>query len=352
MKVAFDISVIVDEGKGAHKVRGIGSYTQALFSSLKRYAPQHEIIGFRSSSEIPDDIEVIHYPYFDPFFLSLPFIKKARTVVTVHDFIPLLFPEHFPAGIRGLLKWQVQRKLLQRVDALISVSESTKNDCMKLTGISQNQIHTIYSAASDIFASKKTTSALAAIKKKYTLPDLFILYVGDATWNKNLPNLIQAVKLADIPLVLVGKALTQDFDPSNPWNNDLMQVQTLTRDGVSFRKLGFVPQEDLVSLYKLAQMLAMPSFYEGFGFPILEAMMAGCPVVTSKMGGIPEVADDAVVFVDPEDVESISEGIVSIAHNEKKRKLLIEKGAKQAQKFSWETTAIQTASLYQSLSSK
>lgn len=351
MKVALDISAITSGTKNAHKVRGIGSYTQELSSSLKKFVPQCEIVGFRSPSEIPNDADVVHYPYFDPFSLSLPLVKKAKTIVTVHDFIPQLFPGHFPVGIRGFLRWQAQRALLKRMDALISVSQSTKQDCIAQTGMSKNKVHTVYSAASDVFAMALSSSEIAGVKRKYDLPDAFILYVGDATWNKNLPNLIRAVKQTGISLVLVGKALAQEFDRSNQWNRDLVEIEALTKDS-SFRKLGYVPQRDLVGLYRLALMLAMPSLYEGFGFPILEAMMAGCPVVTSKRGAIPEVAGDAALFVDPERIESIGEGITCFAQSEKQRTLFIEKGKRQASKFSWKKTAEQTASIYETLSSK
>lgn len=347
MKIAIDTSSLSDQTKKAHKVRGIGSYTNQLVSSLRRYSTEHEIVEFASEREIPKGIDIIHYPYFDPFFLSLPLIKKAKTIVTVHDFIPFLFPDYFPAGTKGSLRWQFQRFLLGKIDGVISVSESTKKDCMKLTNVAQNRICTIYSAGADIFSTKLSNSDLSVIKTTYGLPDRFILYVGDATRNKNLPRLIKAANLTGIPLVLVGKALVEEFDSSNPWNYDLVEVKNLIKDPSSFQRLGYVPQRDLVGLYNLAMMMVMPSLYEGFGFPILEAMMAKCPVITSKRGAIPEIAGEAALFVDPESIESIADGISVLAGSESQRKIFIEKGLKQAETFSWKKTAEQTTRFYQ-----
>lgn len=343
MKVAIDISSTTD----GHRIRGIGSYTRELFSALKAYESNLEIVGFTSQGEIPSDSSVIHYPYFDPFGSLIPLNQKAKIVVTVHDFIPLLFPLHFPAGIRGQLRWHVQRFLLRRVDGVIAVSESTKNDCIRLTGINQSNIRTIYSAGSDSFTARLSKSELHDIKNKYHLPDKFLLYVGDATWNKNLPRLIEAAKLSGIPLVMVGKALVEQFDHTNKWNNDLVKVNDLTRNTTLVHKIGYIPGKDLLGLYQLALMLAVPSLYEGFGFPALEAMMAGCPVLTSKKGAIPEVVGDAAFFVDPENVGSIVEGITDLANSENKRRNLIEKGRVQYRKFSWQKTAEMTVEYYQ-----
>ncbi|MBI2442974.1 MAG: glycosyltransferase family 4 protein [Candidatus Levybacteria bacterium] len=349
MKVAIDLSSITGHSKDAHKVRGIGSYTRGLLFSLKLYAPQHEIVGFNSPADIPNDADIAHYTYFDPFFLSLPFTKKTKTVITVHDFIPLLFPDHFPAGIKGTLRWQIQRFLLRKMDGIISVSECTTKDCMSLTNTPQSKIRTIYSAGADIFAEPLSQSDLTRIKKHYNLPQRFILYVGDATWNKNLPRLLKAATLSKIPLVMAGKALVQEFDQSNSWNSDLVEISALTEESSFFRKLGYVPQKDLVGLYSLALTLVMPSLYEGFGFPILEAMMAGCPVITAKKGAIPEIASDAALYVDPMDVASIAEGINKFAQNGGKRNEYIKMGAVQASKFTWKKTAEQTASYYQEI---
>jgi glycosyltransferase involved in cell wall biosynthesis len=310
----------------------------------------NEFMFFTRGQKLPDDIEVVHYPYFEPFSLSLPVFKKSKTVVTVHDLTPLLFPEHFPAGFRGNTKWRIQRQALRRVDAIITDSEISKKDIHSIVRYPKEKIFSIPLAAGKEFKVLKLNKEdRASLKKKYHLPEKFALYVGDVTWNKNLPRLIRAIQKTQMPLVMVGKALaSHEFDHTNPWNADLVHVQKEI-DTDQFRVLGFVSTQDLVGIYNMAEVFVFPSLYEGFGLPILEAMSCGCPVITSKAGSLPEVAGDAAYYIDPRNEESITEGITAVISNEKIREELSQKGLQQAQKFSWEKTAKETLAVYQSL---
>lgn len=348
MKIAIDISSITDKAKDAHRVRGIGSYTHELVSALQRFTPQDQVIGFRSPAEIPSDVDVIHYPYFDPFFINLPIIKTKKYVVTVHDMIPLIFPQDFPVGVTGNLKWLMQRYLLSRADAIISVSNASKKDIVTITGIKEEKITRVYNGVSEVFRQKIAPVMLDSIKKKYHLPSQFVLYVGDVTVNKNVPRLVRAASSL-MPIVLVGKALLQtDFDRTSPWNRDLLILERLARNNPRIIRIGFLPEEDLVCLYQLATVFAMPSLYEGFGLPILEAMKSLCPVLTSRRGALPEVAGDAALYVQPEDEMSIQAGIQKMVKSAALRKSLVEKGLKQAEKFSWPATASATRNIYNS----
>src|SRR4030066_391797 len=131
MKIALDISPLGSR----HKFRGTGSYTQSLKNALIKYFPQYEYISFIKLPKKFKSADLIHFPYFDPFFLTLPMMRKLPTVVTVHDLIPLLFPQNFPAGFKGKIKWQIQKNILKRVNAVITDSESSKKDIVRLTGI-------------------------------------------------------------------------------------------------------------------------------------------------------------------------------------------------------------------------
>lgn len=341
MKVAIDISPL----KSGHKARGVGFYLTNLKKALVTYFPEHEYIFFEKKEQIYQKIDLIHYPYFEPFFLTLPFFEQYKRVITVHDLTPLVFPDHFPAGIRGNLSWQVQKLSLKRSDAIITDSDSSSRDVGKYAGISRKKIHTVYLAAGEEFKVMK--SERSQIIKKYKLPEKFVLYVGDVTWNKNLPRLIEAMKELKLPLVMVGKSLVQkDFDQSNPWNNDLVTVQKETEGDSNFIKLGFVPTDDLVALYNVATVFVFPSIYEGFGLPVLEAMQSGCPVVTTKGGSLTEVAGDAAYFVDGYDTKSIAKGIGEVFEATKLQNSLREKGFAQAKKFSWKQAAKQTIDIY------
>lgn len=353
MKIAVDETPLADESSIAHRIRGIGFYIKNLKKSLLEFFPENKYIFFNRGQSIPNDIDIVHYPYFEPFFLTLPFHKRHRTVVTVHDLTPLVFPKYFPAGIRGNLKWQLQKIALMRSDSIITDSECSKRDIVRYTNISYNRVHRVYLAAGDEFEVLKKGSWEAELKRKYNLPAQFVLYVGDVTWNKNIPRLITAIKKINVPLVMVGKALVEkDFDKNNSWNQDLLKIQQLTEKDNRIIKLGFVPTKDLISIYNLTTVFAMPSLYEGFGLPILEAMSCGCPVVTTKEGSIPETAEDSAFYVNAYDTSDIGKGIKEVFLNNSLRDKLSSQGLQQAKKFSWRMTAKKTMQVYKEVYEK
>ena len=324
MKIALDVSPL----QTGHKVRGVGFYLEHLKNAFIKYYPENEYIFFESGQNIPKDVDLVHFPYFEPFFLALPIYKKYKTVVTVHDLTPIIFPEAFPRGIKGELKWQMQRFSLKKTNAIITDSNSSQKDIIKRVGVSQPKVDVVYLAAGEVFKRLESKSSiLNKTKNKYGLPDKFILYVGDVTWNKNLPRLLDAVKEADLPIVMVGKNLvSENYDKLNPWNHDLNRVWELSKENNKIIRLGFVPDEDLVSIYNLATVFIMPSLYEGFGLPILEAMACGCPVITSKEGSLPEVAGKGAYFVDAYNMEDIKNGIKNVFSDEKLQEELSIKG--------------------------
>jgi glycosyltransferase involved in cell wall biosynthesis len=342
MKVAIDISPL----QSGHKVRGVGFYLTYLKKEFEQDS-RAKFTFFTYRSSVPKDVDIVHYPYFEPFFVTLPFFEQHKRIVTIHDLTPLVFPEHFPAGIKGNLSWQIQRLNLIRSDGIITDSLSSKKDIAKYAGIAEEKIHVVYLAAGEEFREVKIDNVKQKVLQKYNLPEKFVLYVGDVTWNKNLPRLIGAMKELNIPLVMVGKSLVQkDFDKTNSWNKDLVEVQKLTNDDSRFIKLGFVPTEDLVVLYNIATVFVFPSLYEGFGLPILEAMQCGCPVVTTREGSLPEVAGEAAYYVDAYDRESIAKGVSEVYLSKKLQEQLSEKGKDQAKKFSWRKTAEETIQVY------
>lgn len=347
MKIAIDISPL----STGHKLRGTGFYINHLKSALIKYFPEHEYTFFTNKKQIPENVDVVHYPYFEPFIITLPFSKKHKTVVTVLDLIPILLPKHFPRGIKGNIKWQVQKFLLTRVNAIVTCSESSKTDIIKLIHYPKNRIKVAYLAPGEEFIRIKISlQDKKRLQEKYRLPEKFILYVGDATWNKNIPRFIEAVKLTKLPLVLVGKALSiTDIDKSNGWNSDLMRVQELTADDKNITKLGFVSTDELVLLYNMATVFVFPSIYEGFGLPVIEAMSCGTPVVTTMESSLPEVGGKAVCYVDGYNTAAIANGIKEVFENEKLRNQLSEAGLSRSKEFSWMKTAAETIAVYKSV---
>ncbi len=347
MRIAIDISPLTTGHFLAHRVRGTGFYLKSLKESLAKYYPKNEYVEFDRREKMPT-ADVVHFPYFEPFFLTLHFRMPKNSVVTVHDMIPFVFPDKFPAGIKGNLKGLIQKRNLKKAAAIITDSETSKKDIAKFTGIPPGKIYVVYLAAAEKFKIINHQSLIINhLNRKFNLPEKFALYVGDITWNKNLPNLIRAINKTKIPLVVVGKTFVEkNYDRNNPWNSGIKESQELAEENPRVIPLGFVSDEDLAGIYNLATVFVMPSFYEGFGLPILEAMQSGCPVVTTKKGSIPEVAKDAVYYVEP-DEDSIRNGIEKAFKDEDLRNELQAKGLERAKFFNWKKTAEETIGVYE-----
>ena len=347
MKIAIDVSPL----QSGHKIRGVGFYLERLKKSLLENFSEHTYIFFTQKEPLTQSVDIVHYPYFDPFFPTLPLRNKYKTVVTVHDLTPLVFPNHFPAGVKGNIQWQLQKFKLKQADAIIADSIASKSDIIKIAGIHTDKVSVVYLAADKVFKNYKISDAKKqALIKKYSLPEKFVLYVGDITWNKNIPRLVQAIQQTDIPLVMVGKALAQkDFDITNPWNKDLITFNKQIENSESIKVLGFVPTKDLVDLYNIASLFVFPSVYEGFGLPVIEAMQSGLPVVTSREGSLSEVAGDAAEYVDSYNPANIAEGISKVYQSKNIQEDLSKKGIEQSKNFNWKKTARETIQVYKNV---
>ncbi len=336
MRVAIDVSPL----ETGHQFRGVGFYTKRLVKALKEFDRENEYI-LSTGRQPPATSDLVHYPYFDLFFLTLPMKKIAPTVVTIHDVIPLIFPEKYPKGIKGWLKFQIQKFSLKGAKAVITDSQNSKKDIIKYLGFPKEKSYVIPLAAGEEF------KPLAKTRRKYSLPERFVLYVGDINWNKNIPGLVRACEKAKIPLVIVGKqAVSQDYDRAHPENQDLVWLQKKIEENPLLTALGFVSTQDLVAIYNLASVYCQPSFYEGFCLPVLEAMACGTPVVCSQTSSLPEVVGEAAVLVDPSNADDVYRGIKRLIEDEKLSDSLRQKGLQQARRFSWQKTARETINVY------
>lgn len=338
MKVAIDASPL----KSGHSVRGIGSYTDKLIESLKRIP--HIQLELFDTGNIPR-ADIIHYPYFDLFFHTLPIGKSAKRVVTIHDVIPLVFPDRFPSGVRGYVNLFFQKRALKNTDFVICDSATSKADIADKLSFPREKIEVIYLAAAGNFKKIGDAEKLKSIEHKFELPKNFALYVGDVNWNKNLASLINSVKISKVPLVMVGAAIVDNKIPQTQALNKL--IKRLNLEG-KITKTGFVKEDELACIYNLAGATLLPSFYEGFGLPVLESMACGTPVVCSDNSSISEITGGLAIFCDPKDPQDIAQKTLSALSILKKPKVsLSEKLISHASTFSWQKTASQTVKVYQ-----
>lgn len=359
MRVAINVLPV----RNAHRDRGIGNYSLNLLEVLKK-EPDIKIQEFVDPSELKDT-DVIHYPWFDFFFRTLPNKKKAPTVVTIHDVIPLKFKENYPVGLRGKINFFLQKLSLKSCSAIITDSEASKKDITQFLKIIPKKIVTIPLAADKCF-EVLAESKLIHTRRKYNLSERFLLYVGDANWVKNLPFLIQSFNnltklpnLHNLELVLVGGAFLKNVDNiDHPELESLKKLNALIKaynlenegnllsSGNKILRVGKIDKKELVAIYNLATIYIQPSFYEGFGIPVLEAMSCGAPVVSSNRGSLPEVGGKAAVYFDPHNSKQFESIITEILVNKSLQDKLSKLGLKQAEKFSWKNVANKTIEVY------
>jgi glycosyltransferase involved in cell wall biosynthesis len=232
----------------------------------------------------------------------------------------LLFPKAYPPGIRGKVKFILQKQTLQKVTHVITDSKTSKADIVKYLDYPQEKISVIYLAPAN---DRSTKTPKDEVIEKYHLPPRFILYVGDINYNKNVLGLISACKLINIPLVIVGKqAVSDDYDATHTENQPLVELIRRYGKDTDIIRLGFIEEANLKTIYQLAAVYCQPSFYEGFGLPVLEAMSHGCPVVAANTGSLPEICGGAAIMCKPTST-SIAEALHKTLQDENLRQNLI-----------------------------
>ncbi len=267
----------------------------------------------------------------------------VKVVAMAYDLIPFLFPEVMtsqPWPVR--LGWRVNFGKLRDADAVIAISQATKDDLVRLFGLAPERVRVIYPGIDhSLFNRDNAVDRLrqAEVLGRYAISGRYLLYVGDSEWRKNLRRVLEALAgmQKEIGLVLVGKRAQTD-ETLNGWVRELgLQGRVITP--------GFVPDRDLPPLYGAAQAFVFPSLYEGFGLPVVEAMACGCPVITSNVSSLPEVAGGAALLVDPKSVEEIRAAILKVLIVSGLREQMIDDGLRQAATFSWRRCAEETVSV-------
>ncbi len=338
-KIYFDTSVL----NYGHVVRGIGFYTKNLLKSLSE-------IDVIELVKDPKEAEIVHIPYFDLFFNTLKLIEGKKNVVTIFDTIPLIYPKEYPPGVRGKINLFKQKLALKKVDAVITISETSKKDIVRYLDAPAKKIFPIHLAASPAFRKLATGNWQLETTRHFGLPERFVLYVGDVNYNKNLITLADACCKADIPLVVVGRqAANLEIDLNHIENRSFTELLNKYGKNKNILRIGYLPSEDLVKIYNLATVYCQPSLYEGFGIPVLEAQACGVPVVASRTQALVEIAESSCLFVDnPKDSNELGRKIVQIIKNETFKEKLVAEGFKNIEKYSWEKTRDKTVEVYKS----
>lgn len=355
IKIAIDISPTID----GNSIRGVGYYTNQLVNSLKNevvtnseYKNYQINLITNSKKLLSNTYDLIHYPYFDPFKLTLPRNKDTPYIVTVHDLIPLQFKNHFPVGIKGKIKWLIQKNNLKYAKKIITVSHYSKSIINQIIKYPLPQIFVTYEGADSNFKKTNDLNKLKEIQKKYNLPNKFVLYVGDINWNKNIPNLVRACLKNKYQLVIVGSAAVNKNVPIHPWTKNLRWLQSKALKLQRSQKIiltGFVPDQDLPLIFNLATIYCQPSFAEGFGLPLVQAMQSGCSIAYSQDTCLPEIMDNVGFSFNPRSISDIATTLKKLWLDSKIRDKQQFLGIKRAKMFNWKSTAKQTLKVYKSV---
>lgn len=275
--------------------------------------------------------------FFSPNML-LPLSGAGRkNIITIHDTFHLIDPKFHSPLYRAYISFFLSQTF-KKTDHILTVSEASKRDIVRLLHVPEDKITVTYEAAEERFMPRDIPKEeRARLSAKYDLPEEFILYVGVIEERKNIAGLIKIADglkgKTDIPLVLVGRLgyCGEDY---------ISEIKK--RDNMKY--VGFVDYEDLPSLYDLATLFVFPSRYEGFGLPPLEAMQSGVPVIASNASSLPEVIGDAGILLSPDDSEGFVRAILELLSDPGKRTELREKGLAQAKNFSFEKMTYETVS--------
>jgi glycosyltransferase involved in cell wall biosynthesis len=266
------------------------------------------------------DFDIYHEAGFFPF--AVP--SHVKTVFTLHDLSMIRFPEHHPLD-RVLYSRLFFRKRCKKADHFLTVSRFTQKEMGRFLGIESKNISVAHLAYNPTLFYPKHEKEVNWFLAEKGLPERYFLFVGSGDPRKNMDIIPKALEKAGLcePLVVSGWS---GWSGRMSWSNVI--------------PLGYISDEDLACLYSGAIGLIFPSSYEGFGLPLLEAMACGCPVVATKKASLPEVVEDAALYINnPHDIESLAEILKHLASTRDVRRKFIQKGLKRAKKFSWSHTA-------------
>jgi glycosyltransferase involved in cell wall biosynthesis len=382
MNIGFDAK------RAYHNQTGLGHYSRTLIHSLARYYPDfeyflfnpqpsalfhfeeeniHEILPqsfpatfFRSawrSSWVKKDIKRLKIDLYHGLSHEIPIgiqKTKIKSVVTIHDLIHERYPEQYnPIDVNIYNK--KFKYACRHADKVIAISDQTKKDIINFYETSPEKIVVCYQSCNPAFGEQLSEAQKRIVQLKYDLPANFFIYIGSIIERKNLMNICKAMFILrnelEIPLVVIGdggkyKQQVKDFINQN---NLEKKIIFLSENPIAKSSKTFQNGEDLPAIYQSAIAMIYPSFFEGFGIPVLESLWSKLPVITSSISSLPEVGGDATYYVNPQRAEEIAEGMKKIYTDDEFSNALKEKGWQQAQKFTTQKCAEAVMEVYRNL---
>ncbi|MFP8892729.1 glycosyltransferase family 1 protein [Chryseobacterium cucumeris] len=364
MKIAFDAK------RFFHNTSGLGNYSRDLVRILSEYEPENEYLLLnKNKSERGKDIlerPNVHFietskgnfsrqlkmgkdaqkqdsDIFHGLSGELPLkwdSKPIKKVVTIHDLIFVRYPQYYSFFDRKIHFWKF-KKAVDTADKIIAISEQTKRDIIQYLKVSETKIEVIYQGCHHAFKEQQSPELMKAVKEKFKLPERFVLNVGTIEDRKNLLNVVKAINGTEIPLVVVGRKTGYYQKIERFLKRNKMEKQVLFLEGVSM--------DELACLYKLADIFVYPSFFEGFGIPVIEALFSKTVVVTSNTSCLPEAGGKDSVYINPDNDLDIRAKLKFLWENESERKRREEKGFEFVQKFNDEPIAKELINFYQKI---
>lgn len=381
MRIGFDAK------RAYHNNTGLGNYSRTLIQSLSEYFPEndyflfnpkksnrfgitntniHEVLpsglnktfsSFWRSNSVKSDIQKLKLDIYHGLSHEIPFgIQKTgvKSVVTIHDLIYKRYPEQFnPIDVFTYDK--KFRYACQHANHIIAISEQTKADIVEYFGINTERISVCHQSCNPSFSKPIPEQEKLSIRKKYNLPETFFLYVGSVIERKNLLNIVKAMKIVgdniDLPLVVIGggKSYKQKVKQYIKENNLEHKIIFLSENPVACASKDFDPSGEFPAIYQSAVAMIYPSYFEGFGIPVLEALSSGLPVITSKISCLPEAGGPGSFYVDPNKAEEIAEGMIRIFSDHKLSDKMKKIGLLHAEKFSVQKCAEKVMNVYKKI---
>ena len=364
MKIAFDAK------RFFHNNSGLGNYSRDLVRILATYFPENSYL-LLNKEQSDRGKEIVELPGVSFIETSGSFLSRQinmgkeaqdagaelfhglsgelpmkwndrpiKKVVTIHDLIFMRYPKYYSWLDRKIYFWKF-KKAAESADLIIAISEQTKRDIIHYLKISPDKITVVYQGCHAAFRNETDKSTEKKLRDAHQLPERFILSVGTIEPRKNLLNTVKSIHGTDIPLVVVGRK-TKFYKKVQAYiKKHRMQSQ------VQF--VGSLTMDELAGLYKMADVFVYPSFFEGFGIPVIEALFSGTPVITSNTSSLPEAGGPDSMYVDPGNTEDLRSKILFLWSNEAERTRRAEKGKVYVQKFSDERVSGDVMKAYRSI---